>query len=185
MYFPYRDEELEPTRPSIPVSILPVVVPPPAPLPSSIVYEEEEDFEPTQPSIRSPVPAPPEQELQSRSSDRYRARLPKFQGETWPRLTHYMLWLLHNCVVHPLLALFPRQKLFQVHELTSCWLENEKFSQVVGNRIRQVHVPEITSRWKWIKHNLIAHMAIGLLPCEWTFAYHDRTAADMNVIGWV
>jgi hypothetical protein len=41
------------------------------------------------------------------------------------------------------------------------------------------------SRRKWVFHNVAAHLAIGLVPCRATFAWHDRSADDMNEPHWV
>lgn len=41
------------------------------------------------------------------------------------------------------------------------------------------------SRLKWVWHNTVGHILIGLIPVKSVFDYHDKTADDMNVKHWV
>lgn len=102
-----------------------------------------------------------------------------------PELRHAALWFLHNCVAHPILAVRPGMLAAEFHELTSQWLQHRAWD--AGNRRLHVHKPEVTpaKRAAWVLHNLVAHVAIGLVPCKATFDFHDKTATAMNVDGWV
>ena len=125
------------------------------------------------------------------SAERYRVRLPKFEvdGRPLPRLRHHALWLLHNCVAHPVLALSPSVPAIEFHELTSAWLNHvAPLTGPSGSlfmRTVKVRKPEIEKPVRWAVHNLLSHVAIGLLPCEATFKLHDVTASWMAVKGWV
>jgi hypothetical protein len=46
-------------------------------------------------------------------------------------------------------------------------------------------VPDVELRVAWIKHNVVAHVAIGLFPTPRAFRWHDRTAREMNVRDWI
>jgi hypothetical protein len=48
------------------------------------------------------------------AADRYAAR-----RETRPWLAHTAWWLVHNCVAHPLIGVFPRRPAFRFHDWTS------------------------------------------------------------------
>lgn len=135
------------------------------------------------------IPEPPQQDPRevddaSASEARYKLRLAKFRGDgrRWPRLRHHALWLLHNCVAHPLLALTTSDPAIELHELTSQWLNHEDRKNV---RVIRVLRPKVQTRGAWILHNLVAHVAIGTLPCTATFRFHDKTAQQMGVPGWV
>jgi hypothetical protein len=45
--------------------------------------------------------------------------------------------------------------------------------------------PVIPSYRKWLWHNTAGHIAIGLVPVQVAFAFHDRTSGSMGVKGWV
>jgi len=124
---------------------------------------------------------------------RYDDRLQLFvsRGGHVPRLRHHLLWMLHNCVAHPLLTV-PTHTAVEFHELTSQWL-NAK-THVVGGSVRhgrgewrllRYSMPKVERTVAWAIHNLVAHTMIGLAPCKPTFKFHDWTARLMDVPGWV
>jgi hypothetical protein len=127
---------------------------------------------------------------QGGSAERYRARIPKFEddGKPLPKLRHHALWMLHNLVAHPVLGVLPTEPAIEFHELTSMWL-NHVAPPVVGERtfFRNIRgsKPVIERPALWALHNLVGHVAIGLLPCKATFKLHDWTAKLMRVPGWV
>ena len=127
---------------------------------------------------------------------RYTARIEKFEkdGRPMPRLRHHALWLLHNCVAHPLLAVTGKnvQPLaVEFHELTSQWLNHKRAANVPGgpverrDRSLQIMMPQVENEGSWFIHNVLAHVAIGLVPCKTTFDLHDWSAEVMGVPGWV
>lgn len=128
---------------------------------------------------------------QKRYADR--VRLFAEDGRSMPRLRHRAFWLLHNCVAHPLLALGSRRGstlTTEFHEITSRWLNHESMTAYASRRgqfyrVVHVHVPEVAKPVSWVIHNVIAHVAIGLLPCKPTFDFHDWSAKVMAVPGWV
>lgn len=92
-------------------------------------------------------------------------------------LEHLAHWLLHNCVVHPLLGLFPSKATVRFHSWSSMKLNKTlPFEEPM---------PEIKDRLAWIRHNVVAHMKIGLWANPESFMFHDRTAEEMNVPDWV
>lgn len=111
------------------------------------------------------------------SAGRYKSRIPKHSS--W--IKHHAHWLLHNCVAHAALAVWPSRTTADFHELTSQWL-NQPEKKV---RIINVAPPAIPKRFWWVFHNLFVHSAIGLLPCKLTFKLHDWSAEKMDVPGWV
>ncbi len=119
------------------------------------------------------------------SAERYVMRQKRFRldGRPHPGLRHHVAWLAHNLVAHPLLAIAPNRATAELHELTSQWLNNPWQSGRV--RIIERTAPEINNRATWVLHNLVAHVAIGTVPCKATFAFHDWTAKIMKVPGWV
>ncbi len=119
---------------------------------------------------------------------RYRARIPLFEGDGLPnpRLRHYTHWLIHNCVVHPLLGAIPNIRMAELHQLSSNWLNRKRVFADFGKIERRgpPKIPEGNRGW-WLLHNVAAHIAIGLCPTRPTFAFHDWTAEKMGVPGWV
>jgi hypothetical protein len=111
------------------------------------------------------------------SAVRYASRQVRFVKE--PKLYHTALWVLHNCVAHPLLGILPCRETVDIHKLTSMWLNKEKAL------FRSGVVPVIPNRKAWVVHNVVAHTLIGVAPCKTTFEYHDRTAREMAVPGWI
>lgn len=124
---------------------------------------------------------------------RFKHRVSTFKEieKSYPRLKHRFYWLLHNCVAHPALGILPNWKAIEFHQLTSIWLNS--------------HLPPRHSKWKaphnyetiliftkldikdkakWMLHNCVAHVAIGLFPCRPTFKFHDWSAKYMDVEGW-
>lgn len=129
------------------------------------------------------------------SQIRYKARqaafeeAAEFDEKTFPSpwLKHQALWWLHNLVAHPILAFSPTRKAVEIHELTSRWLnlDDVPYRGKVLKTDGLPNLPEIPNRRAWILHNLVAHVGIGLFPCKLTFEYHDKTAEEMQVPGWV
>lgn len=121
------------------------------------------------------------------SEFRYLERVMKFKadGARFPRTRHFGYWLLHNVFVHPLLGLFPNEKTVHLHELASAWLNHEDDSFLLARRMLRTPVPKVTKRGMWVLHNVLAHAAIGVLPCKATFELHDWTARLMDVPEWV
>jgi hypothetical protein len=128
------------------------------------------------------------------AAKRYSERLGLFvdDGDPLPRTRHHVLWLLHNCVAHPLLALGATQPAVEFHELTSQWLNaklpsgvDARTQQRTVHRVLPVKMPTVEKSFAWVLHNVVAHTAIGLVPCKATFAFHDWSAKKMNVPGWV
>lgn len=119
------------------------------------------------------------------SRERFAYRLSKFKadGLRWPRTRHWFYWSLHNLVAHPTLGLIPNRAAIEFHELTSDWL-NKRYEEIGTDRV-VAELPKIPSRSWWLLHNIVAHAAIGLLPCRPTFALHDWSAKKMGVPQWV
>lgn len=129
----------------------------------------------------------------------------RFLGDAF----HALHWLGHNVVVHPFLGVTVAAKWVAIdklaglphpvaahalrtvaEDLSRLALDLHDLSSKHLNRL--FHYPRSpvpsgnTSRAKaWLVHNVLAHVAIGLLPCEATFAWHDETARDMGIRGWV
>lgn len=114
------------------------------------------------------------------SMGRYRDRVEAFAQDKkpWPNLRHGLLWVLHNNLVHPLLAVTQDPIAVDLHQVTSKWLNKHAYYK----HPREI---KIYDRKAWVVHNLVAHSLIGLFPCAATFAWHDKTATAMNVPGWV
>ena len=55
------------------------------------------------------------------SEGRYAKRIEKFQarGARFPKLQHYMWWVIHNIGAHGLLAICPCRATFNFHDWTS------------------------------------------------------------------
>jgi len=55
------------------------------------------------------------------SEGRFHAREEKFVDKQvpLPRWQHRFWWLVHNCVAHPALGVYPTEKTFQFHDWTS------------------------------------------------------------------
>ncbi len=86
-----------------------------------------------------------------------------------------------------MLAVLPSRAAVELHELTSQWLNGKGAvgSGDIKHRVLTTELPKIDSRAAWILHNLVAHVAIGLVPTEATFRFHDWSAEYMAVPGWV
>lgn len=149
------------------------------------------------------------------SYERYKARIPWFTykgRKPFGIVCHHFFWVLHNCVAHPLLGISPRRQFLFFHELTSHWLNCEgyigdhtAYKKDVNGHIRKdkngffypedifymssAHLvwkqPVIKNMYTWRVHNCISHMLIGMFPHPIIFSYHDKTAKEMNVEGWV
>ncbi len=139
---------------------------------------------------KGPV-GPPRGHPPTTSAERYEVRLETFRkdGRPYPWLRHHAFWLIHNCVAHPLLALGPTVEAIEFHELTSQWLNNSRMHVAVGEstfRVARLHgVPHVEDRWSWVLHNVVAHLAIGLAPIGPSFRFHDWSAEQMGVPGWL
>ena len=141
-------------------------------------FDWEDEEEPTKPK--------PEPEKEKGSAGRYRVRLERFKadGQPLPSVRHHALWLLHNCVAHPWMAVLPGRASVDFHDRTSDWL-NHKPAFVPSVRMLFRSTPEIPKPLAWFFHNTVGHVAIGLFPTERMFAFHDRTAKAMDVPNWV
>jgi hypothetical protein len=94
------------------------------------------------------------------------------------RLVHALAWLVHNCLVHPILGLFPCSASVKLHDLSADWLNQSP-------RSASASLPRIDNRRAWIVHNCLAHFAMGVAPFGPVFRAHDRSAERMNVEGWI
>lgn len=118
----------------------------------------------------------------STSIGRFNKRVIEWNESSNGYLRHHFWWMVHNCVAHPILGLVPCKKTVDFHDWTSenlntyalPWLKNNKRSPM----------PVIKNKWKWLKHNVFSHIAIGLVPCMRTFYFHDSSALEMNVPEW-
>jgi hypothetical protein len=123
--------------------------------------------------------------------DRYGVRIGYFKedGRALPRLRHHLLWLLHNCVAHPILAVAVTQPTVEFHSLTSEWLNHVRSNYYPRQRYHRrefaYEMPVIEKRLLWVFHNAVAHPLIGLLPFKPVFALHDWSAKIMGVPNWV
>lgn len=132
----------------------------------------------------------PRETVDEGAMGRYLARIQKFVTDKrpHPRLRHHALWVLHNCVAHPILGLTASDPAIEFHELTSAWLNHVKPPVQSGSvTYRQLRAtrPDIKHPGLWVFHNLFAHMAIGLCPTKFTFEMHDWSARVMEVESWV
>lgn len=118
----------------------------------------------------------------STSAGRFQYRLNVFKtdGRPHPVLRHWGFWVIHNCVVHPMMAVSPSSFLLELHELSSYWVNHRSGSALYFNL-----PPKIKSRFWWTLHNFIGHMAIGILPIKPCFAFHDWSAPKMGSPDWV
>jgi hypothetical protein len=123
-----------------------------------------------------------EEKMSQTSHGRFYQRLALFKGDgkAYPRLRHFGFWLIHNCLVHPLLGVVPRPFVLDLHELSSRWL-NQKRNPFVFPFV----YPKIPSYFLWFFHNVFAHILIGVFPIRPMFAFHDWTATLMGVPDWV
>lgn len=116
------------------------------------------------------------------SAARYQRRQRAWQAhhQHLPLLRHHGWWLLHNLVAHPWLGFSPTQRAVDFHDWTS-----QHLNQV--DELRRSEMPVIPQgrRLAWIKHNVLGHVAIGLLPICASFVFHDRGAEAMGVEDWV
>ncbi len=128
------------------------------------------------------------------SEFRYHRRKQFFRADKQkrPLLRHDALWLLHNCVAHPILAISQRPGALEFHELTSQWLNHMPHTSQGGRpeghffkRIVQTVEPKIKDKLAWVVHNAIVHPLIGFFPTKWAFELHDKSAEKMGVPGWV
>lgn len=99
-------------------------------------------------------------------------------GKRLPLVRHHFWWVLHNCVSHPLLGIFPTRNMVWFHDWTSMHLN-------VRDHIRPSPMPQIPNYWSWLWHNSAGHLAIGFIPIEWSFTFHDHTSEAMNVPKWL
>jgi hypothetical protein len=70
----------------------------------------------------APKSEPPERGLRLRYSNRTDAFRRKF-GPIRGTIVHHFWWVLHNCIVHPLVGILPFPPLFALHDLTSDMLD--------------------------------------------------------------
>lgn len=95
---------------------------------------------------------------------------------------HYLLWVLHNCLAHFILAFFPNHYAFEFHELTNKWMNGEVASALVPTYQKEkglygvryvyrqafdykpVMIKGKYRKFWWVFHNAVVHMMVGLLP---------------------
>jgi len=53
------------------------------------------------------------------AEDRFEKRKEVFKQKEEPLYKHYIWWLIHNCVAHPLIGIFPCKSTFDFHDWTS------------------------------------------------------------------
>lgn len=162
-------------------------------------FNYDDDTTPNATSKRTGIPysiltAPPtiNKSIDEGAGKRYHKRILAFERDEtvrFPRALHHMHWMLHNCIVHPILGVAPNQYSVEMHELSSLWLnhshaKNNSSKTKPHHRLLQFALPDIKHRGWWLFHNTVAHTAIGLLPCDATFKLHDWSANKMNVQGW-
>lgn len=119
----------------------------------------------------------------STSLGRFRERIQSWMQQPNGYLEHHLWWVLHNCVAHPVLGLAPCKETIEFHDWASKKL-NQHVQFWQKNQENISSIPVIKNRAAWIKHNILAHIGIGLFPCLKTFHYHDLTALEMDVDGW-
>lgn len=138
------------------------------------------------------------------SEARYHRRIEAWMGVFGQkgRWAHRAHWLLHNNLVHPLLAaatladqvidalaeeplVYPSLSAYaeDLHHVSSHWLNQPEQNPVP----KAPHIPPIPDEklGAWVVHNLVVHPLIGLCPCRETFQMHDDSAARVGVKGWV
>lgn len=119
---------------------------------------------------------------QRTSAGRYAHRRRAWQNKhrVLPGVRHHAWWLLHNCLSHPVLAVKPSPRAVWFHDWTSQHLNQRK-------KIIPSSLPDIPEgrRPAWLFHNLVCHLAIGLMPFDPVFRFHDETAESMGVEDWV
>lgn len=130
------------------------------------------------------------------SRGRFYSRLERWKkdGKAFPRTRHHVQWLIHNCVVHPLIAVAPVTFLLELHELSSRWLnvprrtvETDGVSKYLHGRsfvLTSPVIPKAKSRFFWLLHNTAGHILIGLLPIRPFFFFHDWSAKQMGAPNW-
>lgn len=98
-----------------------------------------------------------------------------------PIIRYRIWWLIHNCMVHPMLAILPIRLVLFAHDWTGYKLNRLEIFQSSPPPDIPLH---LRSYFEWFVHNFVAHIAIGLVPCRTTFKFHDYTAKRMDVNGW-
>lgn len=53
------------------------------------------------------------------AEERFEKRKEVFKQEEEPIYKHHVWWLIHNCIAHPLIGIFPCKKTFDFHDWTS------------------------------------------------------------------
>jgi hypothetical protein len=53
------------------------------------------------------------------SEQRYNSRVANYKDKRQPLKRHLFWWLVHNCVAHPLIGVFPIKTFFDLHDWTS------------------------------------------------------------------
>lgn len=116
----------------------------------------------------------------SGAKERYYFRQAKWTQacKLFPKIRHHSWWLLHNCLSHPLLGIYPAEETIWFHDWTSKHL-NLRTEQ------RSSPTPNITNNKMWVYHNVVGHLAIGLFPTTNAFKFHDYTAEAMMVEDWI
>lgn len=125
----------------------------------------------------------------NRSRERYFSRKKKFKGFKG-KIEHHILWMIHNCIAHPVLGIYVCNKTLKFHDNTSALL-NESFnclnqlSSQYYVEIYETYYPRLNYKFRWFLHNSIIHFFLGLFPCKFMFKLHDITAKYMDEPDWV
>jgi len=156
--------------------------------------------------FRDWLPGPGEYLHDTGAKNRYEERRKLWAWSYYGRYKHDLHWLLHNCVVHPKLGaaavldwyivIAPGKlnvsrtdnrmtRAVREHGISSAWLHNRDTSRETDEDVEKPKVKGVARTAWWVLHNCVAHPLIGLFPKDWAFALHDRTAAKMDVDGWV
>lgn len=114
------------------------------------------------------------------AAKRFDSRCQAFEDRfgSWGALLHAGAWWLHNCVAHPLLGIAPGRATVWLHDRTAAWLN-------LGPAPQPSPLPTIGRRWSWLVHNCVSHPLMGLAPLAWCLSWHEDTAEQMDVPGWV
>lgn len=123
------------------------------------------------------------------SRGRFYSRLKSWKSDerTFPRTRHHIQWLIHNCIVHPLISVFPVTFLLELHELSSRWLSlrsEYRYDRQKSFVLTSPKVPTPKSRFFWVLHNSVSHVLIGLFPVQPFFFFHDWSAKQMGTPNW-
>lgn len=103
---------------------------------------------------------------------------------TWPQ--YIVQWWIHNCIIHPILGIYPKLWVCELHNASSIWLRGKNLDYWQNlEEIEFTSVPVIKHRTWWLIHNCVSHPIIGLIPIGIFFWLHDFSAKKMQVKGWI